>query len=97
MTTKRTFLDKCFKDSSGNFALFQQPNLLIIIWFIAMILTKVSPYATKAHQLFDVIAFGTLFAWAWLELFKGASYFRRGLGLLVLVLLIVSRSGFFAI
>ena len=39
----------------------------------------------------DVIAFGSLFIWAGLELFQGVNYFRRALGLLVLVGLTASK------
>lgn len=33
----------------------------------------------------DLIAMGTLFTWAWFELFQGVNYFRRTLGFIVLV------------
>jgi hypothetical protein len=33
----------------------------------------------------DLVAFGSLFTWAWEELFQGVNYFRRALGLIVLV------------
>jgi hypothetical protein len=39
----------------------------------------------------DVLAFGSLFTWAWEELFQGVNYFRRALGFLVLFGLIVSK------
>jgi hypothetical protein len=39
----------------------------------------------------EVLAFGSLFTWAWEELFQGVNYFRRALGLLVLVSLIASK------
>jgi len=37
------------------------------------------------HIGLDAIAFGSLFTWAWQELFEGVNYFRRALGLLVLI------------
>jgi len=33
----------------------------------------------------DLVAFGALFTWAWQEMFEGVNYFRRALGLVVLV------------
>ncbi|HEY9908282.1 MAG TPA: hypothetical protein V6D18_11845 [Thermosynechococcaceae cyanobacterium] len=37
------------------------------------------------------MAFGSLFTWAWLELFQGVNYFRRSLGLIVLLGAIASK------
>jgi hypothetical protein len=42
----------------------------------------------------DVIAFGAIFTWAWLELFDGVNYFRRALGATVLIGVIASRIHF---
>jgi hypothetical protein len=43
------------------------------------------------HTGLDAIAFGSLFTWAWLELFQGVNYFRRALGFIVLLFAIASR------
>jgi hypothetical protein len=40
----------------------------------------------------EALAFGSLFTWAWLELFQGVNYFRRALGLGVLIGVIASRT-----
>jgi len=39
----------------------------------------------KVYAGFHAIAFGCLFTWAWQELFQCVNYFRRFLGLIVLV------------
>jgi hypothetical protein len=39
----------------------------------------------------DIVANGSLFTWAWLELFQGVNYFRRAIGLGVFIAIIVSR------
>jgi hypothetical protein len=44
------------------------------------------------QQIFTYASFGLLFTWAWLELVSGKSYFRRLLGLVVLVLIVYDRA-----
>ena len=82
---------KFFKDSKGHVAVWQRPNLLLITWIVATVLQKVFSHGTS-YKLFAAIAYGSIFAWAWLEIFKGASYFRRLLGLVVLIASIYSRT-----
>lgn len=55
-----------------------------------MLLAQLSdPGQVKAGLQF--ISTASLFSWAYLELTKGASYFRRLLGLVVLASLVVSH------
>ena len=81
---------KVFKDKNGKIVLGQKPNLPIIVWFTALLLTKITN--STLQDLFAIMSFGALFTWAWLELFQGVNYFRRVLGLLVLVMSIWSRT-----
>ena len=85
-----SLFDKTFKDSEGNIVLAQAPNLPLLVWLVAtllkLVLTSVSMYIAL-----DAIAFGTLFTWAWQELFQGVNYFRRALGLVVLIIAIASK------
>ena len=85
-----TLLDRTFRDPEGNLVLAQKPNLPIIVWLSATLLQFIATNG-KIHTGLDLIAFGSLFTWAWLELFQGVNYFRRGLGLVVLVSGIVLR------
>lgn len=82
-----TLFDKAFKDSEGNFVIAQKPNLSILVWLGSTILS-LSPISETLQTLFGTIAFGALFTWAWMELFQGVNYFRRALGLIVLVIAI---------
>lgn len=68
----------------------QWPNLPIITWAVARLLAGV--LSGTGEHVAKVIAYGALFAWAWLELFDGANYFRRALGLVLLLLLITSAA-----
>jgi hypothetical protein len=85
-----TFIDNFFRDSDGQFVIGQPPNLPILIWGGA----SLSQLIFKTGQInfgLDILASGALFVWAILEIFEGVNYFRRSLGLLVLIGLIGSK------
>jgi hypothetical protein len=85
-----TFFNQIFRDSEGNVVLAQFPNLTITVWVIASLLKLILPTG-RINTGLDVIAFGCLFTWAWEEIFQGVNYFRRALGLLVIIGLIASK------
>lgn len=87
---KNTLFDQVFRDSEGKIILAQMPNLPLIVWIVASLL-KIVFTTGRINLGLDLIAFGSLFTWAWEELFQGVNYFRRVLGLLVLVGLIASK------
>ncbi len=87
---KNSLFDKTFRDSEGNIVLAQMPNLPILVW-IAATLLKLIPISGSIYTVLDAIAFGSLFTWAWQEVFQGVNYFRRALGLVVLIGTIASR------
>jgi hypothetical protein len=83
-------LDKLFKDSSGKIVIAQMPNLPIIIWAVLSLLKIV--YKTGRINIgLDILASVSLSVWAVQELFQGVNYFRRGLGAIVLIGLIISK------
>ena len=84
MTTENTLFDKTFRDDNGNIVIAQPPNPPIILWGVASLLQLVFTSGDVNTGL-EVLAFGCLFTWGWLELFQGVNYFRRGLGLIVLI------------
>lgn len=79
-----TLFDRTFRDSQGNIVIFQMPNLPILVGIGAIILQLILP-SGKLQTGADLVAYGALFTWAWLELFEGVNYFRRAVGLVVLV------------
>ena len=85
-----TFFDKTFRDEKGKIVLVQIPNLPVIIGVITSLLKMVF-ITGKLHIGLDIIAFGTLFTWAWEELFQGVNYFRRALGAVALLGLILDK------
>ncbi|WP_293156338.1 MULTISPECIES: hypothetical protein [unclassified Microcoleus] len=89
-TREDTLFDRTFRDSEGKIVIAQPPNLPLIVWIVASLL-KLIFTTGKIHLGLDLVAFGVLFTWAWEELFQGVNYFRRALGLIVLVGLIASK------
>jgi hypothetical protein len=84
LEVKNTLFDKIFRDSDGNIVIAQMPNLPLIVWIVASLLKLVFTTG-KISTALDAVAFGSLFTWAWEELFQGVNYFRRALGLGVLI------------
>jgi hypothetical protein len=81
---ENTFFDKTFRDSEGKIVIAQMPNLPIIVFITASLLALVFTTG-KINTGLNLVAFGSLFTWAWQELFQGVNYFRRILGLVVLI------------
>lgn len=79
-----TLFDRTFRDSEGNIVIAQMPNLPLLVGLATTILQFILPVG-KLQSGADLIAFGALFTWAWQEVFEGVNYFRRALGLIVLV------------
>ncbi|MEI6442073.1 MAG: hypothetical protein WCO29_02805 [Nostocales cyanobacterium ELA583] len=84
---ENTLFNQVFRDSEGKIVLAQMPNLTLIVWIVASLL-KIVFTTGRINIGLDLLAFGSLFTWAWEELFQGVNYFRRALGFLVLVALI---------
>lgn len=85
-----TLFDRTFRDRDGNIVIAQMPNLPLLVGLAATLLQLLLP-SGRLHTGLDLVAFGALFTWAWQELFEGVNYFRRSLGLVVLVSLIAFR------
>ncbi|QLE59305.1 hypothetical protein [Nostoc sp. TCL26-01] len=87
---ENTLVDKTFRDSDGNIVIAQMPNPPLIVWVVASLLSLVLTNG-KINAVLDFVANGSLFTWAWMELFQGVNYFRRALGLAVLIGMIASK------
>lgn len=85
-----TAFDKVFRDDQGNFILFQKPNLPVLTGLTATLLS-LTPISGELRAGVEAVAYGALFTWAWLELFQGVNYFRRFLGLIVLLLVVATQ------
>jgi hypothetical protein len=87
---ENTVFDQIFRDGEGKIVLAQMPNLPLIFWTVASMLQLIFTTG-KVNIGLEILSFGTIFTWAWEELFQGVNYFRRALGLLVLIILITSK------
>lgn len=68
------WFDQTFRDSDGKIVIGQMPNLPLWVW-IAATLFNVLPTYDAVSTILSAIAFGSLFTWAWEELFQGVNYF----------------------
>lgn len=84
---KRSFKDKCFKDQKGNVVLGQKPNLPLQV-AIGSFIFGLFINNSKLAEFITVLGFGSLFVFAWLELFQGVNYIRRAFGFIVLALML---------
>jgi len=75
------------KDKHKRIVLIQAPNSALIGWIIFTLLNLLwSSNQPKVHYFFGMLSFGFIFTWAWLEITSGVNYFRRTLGVLVLII-----------
>jgi hypothetical protein len=83
-----TVWDKFWRNDEGKIVIWQTPSIPLIGWVVFTIVSLiVSP---KNADIFQWIAAVSLLAWCLLEIFKGANYFRRLLGLVVLVINVIT-------
>ncbi len=78
-------IGRFFKDKNGKWTIIQFPNALLFIWIVLTIVLWVIGQSefVAILRLFQAIV---LVSWALLEFIDGDSYFRRTLGLLILVM-----------
>jgi hypothetical protein len=79
--------DKFWKDKDGNYVVWQRPNAFLIAWAVLSILTIFT--TGLLSNIFWWAAEAVLVGWSVLEIWKGVNYFRKTLGVLVLLLVIM--------
>lgn len=85
-----TNLTAFFKDKRGHLAIFQRPNVYILVWFGCAVARRLLG-AGQPKDIVGVIGFVALVVWSLLEIVQGASLFRRLLGAVVLALSLYGR------
>ncbi|MFA5135737.1 MAG: hypothetical protein WC505_08215 [Patescibacteria group bacterium] len=80
-----------FKDRHGKWAVVQFPNTLLLTWLM-LIVIGVFVHDNSLKTSVDQLKNTVLFAWAYLEFAKGISYFRRVLGGVIMIMIVI---GFF--
>ena len=86
---RQSLVGRLFYDKQGKVVIFQIPNLPIIIAGLAW-LAILFVHSGALHTILEVIFNAGLIVWAVLEIGWGATVFRRVLGLIVLVWIIVN-------
>ena len=82
-------MHKFFTDSEGHQTIILFPNLPLILWAVFLLAAKFvqgSPW----HALLSAASTVSLVVWALLEIVKGTSAFRRVLGSVVLVFILLA-------
>jgi hypothetical protein len=85
---KRNFDDKFWNDKHGNLAVWQRPNIPLIVWIVTVILGMILSDGPLQRDI-GWIGLIAILIWAVMELGWGVSYFRRLLGFAVLLLAVV--------
>ena len=80
--------DKIWRDKHGKVVLWQTPNAFLIGWAVLTVICLFT--SGKTSDIFGGLGDASLVVWSLLEIFKGVNYFRRVLGLIVLVFSIAS-------
>lgn len=79
-----------YNDETEKYVAGQPPNVPVYIAVVGGLGTLFSPDGIVS-DLFGLVLFGAACTWGYLEIRYGKSIFRRTLGVLVLVLVFVSR------
>ena len=85
------WFDKFIRDKDGEVVIWQFPNIPLWSWIIFTLLAMVITHG-RGHNFSTKLAQASLFTWAFMELHSGKSLFRRVLGGVVLIIIVV---GFF--
>jgi hypothetical protein len=78
----RSLWDRTWKNKQGQVVIWQMPNMALIAWAVLTFLSLL--FGGRLADVFSWLGSVALISWSLLEVFKGANYFRRALGLLVL-------------
>ena len=85
---KKLQKESFFHDTKGNIVLWQWPNIPIYGWVASKLLSMIVPVGHIRFG-FEQLSLAFLFTWAFLEIIKGVNYFRRLLGAIVIVAIII--------
>jgi hypothetical protein len=82
-------LQNLFQDKEGRVVIFQKPNVPIIVWAMSMVIARLTH--GEVRDRFELLAFIALATWALMEILWGSTTFRRILGAVVLIVIVVGR------
>ncbi|MBD3280080.1 hypothetical protein GF389_00965 [Candidatus Dojkabacteria bacterium] len=81
-------LSDFFKDKNGKIVIGQRPNAPLILWMLFFLLANL-PMLSELREALSLVSNGFLLFWAILEITMGVNVFRRALGGLVLVVVLI--------
>ncbi len=76
-----------FKDAKGNRVTWQPANMPLYGWLIFKLFAWILPHGDFENAT-SQLSRAFLFTWAYLEATQGVNYFRKALGVLVLVVVV---------
>lgn len=90
MKTIATYWHKFWRDKNGHIVIWQKPNFLLMIWLFTVVLQKVM-FTGSFQNGISFLGTAVLIIWSYLEITSGKSYFRRMLGVAVLLYIITTH------
>ncbi len=91
-TPGRSLWDRIWRDRSGKIVFYQAPSPWLIGWAVLAIVSVLSP-SNHVASIFWWLSLGVLTIWSVIEIRGGVNYFRRGLGVFVLLMIIAGVFG----
>jgi hypothetical protein len=88
-TLEPSLTDKIFKDKKGRVVIYQRPNVWLIGWAVLDIVAIFAPGKNISNTAWTAGAV-VLIIWSLLEILRGVNYFRRVLGLAVLLVIVAT-------
>lgn len=82
-------MNSFIRDKSGHIVLWQSPNVPLCGWFVFKVLSMFE-VAEQLKMGAEQLSTAFLFTWAFLEITKGVNYFRRLLGIIVMIAITLS-------
>ena len=80
-----------WEDKRGNFVVWQAPNIWLWIWIVTVVASWFIHFPNLIQNIMGWVSLIALIIWAVLEMTSGVNGFRRLIGLLVLLLLVMVR------
>jgi hypothetical protein len=90
VTLRRTVLWLFRNRTTGRLTVVQWPNIPLAAYLLATVIHIIARSDTAISTVVAAVASGALAIWAVLEIGWGVNPFRRGLGSVVLILVVVS-------
>ncbi len=78
-----------FKDKDGHVVIGSWPNIPLIGWVVFKVIALIVTTG-RIHTGSEQLSMALLYTWAYMETMSGVNYFRKLLGVIVLIILVIS-------